>query len=107
MCFTRSVWVSTIRYHAGCRQVQGHRAKSRTHSLIALEIVLLLAVFHSSSKDYYLATDIQEMYFKTVSGDDVYNVMQKLNNRPRKCLGFKTPRVLNFFEVSVQTLTSN
>ncbi len=29
--------------------------------------------------------------FKTVSDDDVYKVMQKLNNRPRKSLGFKTP----------------
>ncbi len=28
---------------------------------------------------------------KTVRDDDVYNVMQKLNNRPRKSLGFKTP----------------
>lgn len=29
--------------------------------------------------------------FKTVDDEDVYNVMQKLNNRPRKSLGFKTP----------------
>jgi transposase, IS30 family len=29
--------------------------------------------------------------FKTVDDLDVYNVMQKLNNRPRKSLGFKTP----------------
>ena len=29
--------------------------------------------------------------FKTVDEKDVYNVMQKLNNRPRKSLGFKTP----------------
>jgi transposase, IS30 family len=29
--------------------------------------------------------------FKTVGDLDVYNVMQKLNNRPRKSLGFKTP----------------
>jgi IS30 family transposase len=29
--------------------------------------------------------------FKTVDDEDVYNVMQKLNNRPRKALGFKTP----------------
>lgn len=29
--------------------------------------------------------------FKTVDDEDVYIVMQKLNNRPRKSLGFKTP----------------
>lgn len=29
--------------------------------------------------------------FKSVNDEDVYNVMQKLNNRPRKSLGFKTP----------------
>lgn len=29
--------------------------------------------------------------FKTVDDEDVYNVMQKLNNRLRKSLGFKTP----------------
>ncbi len=29
--------------------------------------------------------------FKTVDDENVYNVMKKLNNRPRKFLGFKTP----------------
>jgi IS30 family transposase len=29
--------------------------------------------------------------FKTVTDEEVYNVMEKLNNRPRKTLGFRTP----------------
>lgn len=29
--------------------------------------------------------------FKTVTNEEVYNVMEKLNNRPRKSLGFQTP----------------
>ena len=29
--------------------------------------------------------------FKTVTDEEVYNVMEKLNNRPRKSLGFRTP----------------
>jgi len=29
--------------------------------------------------------------FKTVTDEEVYNVMKKLNNRPRKTLNFLTP----------------
>ena len=34
--------------------------------------------------------------FDALSDDDVQNIMEKLNNRPRKCLDFKTPNQVFF-----------
>jgi len=34
--------------------------------------------------------------FKTITQNQIENVMNKLNNRPRKCLGFKTPNEVFF-----------
>lgn len=34
--------------------------------------------------------------FKTITQKQIDNVMEKLNNRPRKCLGFKTPNQVFF-----------
>ena len=34
--------------------------------------------------------------FKKVTQKQIDNVMEKLNNRPRKCLGFKTPNQVFF-----------
>lgn len=34
--------------------------------------------------------------FQTLTHEEVQDIMDKLNNRPRKCLGFKTPNQLFF-----------
>ena len=34
--------------------------------------------------------------FTTITEKDIFMVMNKLNNRPRKCLGFKTPNQVFF-----------
>jgi len=34
--------------------------------------------------------------FTTITDSDIQAVMDKLNNRPRKCLGFKTPNQVFF-----------
>ena len=34
--------------------------------------------------------------FATITGSEIQNAMEKLNNRPRKCLGFKTPNQVFF-----------
>jgi len=39
--------------------------------------------------------------FSTLTQRDVKAVQDKLNNRPRKCLGYKTP--LEVFRVALQT----
>jgi len=36
------------------------------------------------------------MDFKSVTEENVQQIQNKLNNRPRKCLGFKTPNQLFF-----------
>jgi len=38
----------------------------------------------------------KKMDFKPVTEEDVQQIQNKLNNRPRKCLGFKTPNQLFF-----------
>jgi IS30 family transposase len=38
----------------------------------------------------------QKHYFTTITEKAVSMVMNKLNNRPRKCLGFKTPNEVFF-----------
>lgn len=38
----------------------------------------------------------KKMDFKSVTEEDVQQIQNKLNNRPRKCLGFKTPNQLFF-----------
>jgi IS30 family transposase len=39
----------------------------------------------------------KKMDFKSVAEEDVRQIQNKLNNRPRKCLGFKTPNQLFFW----------
>jgi len=34
--------------------------------------------------------------FKIITQKKIDNIMEKLNNRPRKCLGFKTPNQVFF-----------
>ena len=38
--------------------------------------------------------------FREVRNDDVLRIVERLNNRPRKCLGFRTPREA-FFNLTV------
>ncbi|MEK0338424.1 MAG: IS30 family transposase, partial [Nitrosopumilus sp.] len=38
--------------------------------------------------------------FRTITDDEIIRVIKKLNNRPRKCLGFKTPNQVFFGELS-------
>lgn len=34
--------------------------------------------------------------FDSLTQDDIQRIMEKLNNRPRKCLGYKTPNQVFF-----------
>jgi len=38
--------------------------------------------------------------FREVRNDDVLRIVERLNNRPRKCLGFRTPNEA-FFNLPV------
>jgi len=42
--------------------------------------------------------------FSTITEEEITMVMNRLNNRPRKCLGFKTPRQV-FYKLSTVALT--
>ena len=44
--------------------------------------------------------------FNHISDQQVQSVMEKLNNRPRKCLGMKTPNQVFFKEDSIVALRS-
>ena len=44
--------------------------------------------------------------FTTITKDEIQTVIEKLNNRPRKCLGFKTPNQVFFGETSRVALTT-
>jgi len=44
--------------------------------------------------------------FKTITNDEIIRAINRLNNRPRKCLGFKTPYQVFFEEVSIVALTT-
>ncbi len=44
--------------------------------------------------------------FRTITDDEIIRVIKKLNNRPRKCLGFKTPNQVFFGELSNVALTT-
>jgi transposase, IS30 family len=39
--------------------------------------------------------------FETITDDEIIIVMEKLNNRPRKCLGFKTPNEIYSLEIAL------
>ena len=43
---------------------------------------------------------ITEIGFRGVRNDDVLRIVERLNNRPRKCLGFRTPNEA-FFNLPV------
>jgi IS30 family transposase len=40
--------------------------------------------------DLFATTSQKHSAFTTITHEDMREVMEKLNNRPRKCLGFKT-----------------
>jgi len=44
--------------------------------------------------------------FSTIKTDEIINAMRRLNNRPRKCLGFKTPNQVFFGHSPVVALGS-
>ncbi|MCH7820044.1 MAG: IS30 family transposase, partial [Candidatus Marinimicrobia bacterium] len=44
--------------------------------------------------------------FTTITEDEIQTAIEKLNNRPRKCLGFKTPNQVFFGETSRVALTT-
>ena len=44
--------------------------------------------------------------FTTITEEEIQTVIEKLNNRPRKCLGFKTPNQVFFGETSRVALTT-
>jgi len=44
--------------------------------------------------------------FKTITNDEIIRAINRLNNRPRKCLGFKTPYQVFFEEVSIVALNT-
>ena len=43
--------------------------------------------------------------FRTVTNEEIQGAMEQLNNRPRKCLGYRTPNEV-FFELSSVALTT-
>ena len=48
----------------------------------------------------------KKIQFNQISDQQVQSVMEKLNNRPRKCLGMKTPNQLFFKDHSFVALRS-
>jgi hypothetical protein len=50
--------------------------------------------FFTGNGDY--SGCIFEILFTTITEKDISMVINKLNNRPRKCLGFKTPNQVFF-----------
>ena len=48
----------------------------------------------------------KKTHFNHISDEQVQSVMEKLNNRPRKCLGMKTPNQVFFKSCSFVALRS-
>ena len=51
-------------------------------------------------------TSRKKTQFNHISDQQVQSVMEKLNNRPRKCLGIKTPNQVFFKDYSLVALRS-
>lgn len=78
------------------------------HEEIAEELGLLIYFCHPYSSWKKGAVENRNMFIRQylpskitmskVTDDDIYEIQEKLNNRPMKCLNFRTPNEMKFYE---------